>query len=931
MKTYKETLNLPATKFPMKGDLPRREPKILETWQQLSIYQKLRESRRSAKKFILHDGPPYANGDIHIGHAVNKIIKDIIIKSKGLEGLDAPYVPGWDCHGLPIELMVEKKVGKQEKKQFRQHCRTYANKQVGKQRADFIHLGVWGDWQNPYLTMDYKIEADTLRALARIIETDNLVKGDKPVHWCVDCRSALAEAEVEYQDKASPSIYVRFFIEDKNLFWQQVGGTAVQRDTPISVLIWTTTPWTLPANQAVALHPDLNYQLIELNGEQVIIAEDRVPTILACLSLESASTLASFKGKALEGLFLRHPFYQRRIPIILGEHVTLEVGTGAVHTAPGHGQEDYVVGLRYKLPLDNPVDDRGCFKADTKYFSGSHVFKANDQVIQVLKDKQVLFYQTTLTHSYPHCWRHKTPIIFRATPQWFISMDGKGIRNQALKAISAVDWVPTWGQKRIAKMVEERPDWCVSRQRSWGVPIAVFIHKETNELHPRSADFIETVAKQVEQQGVEAWFELEPETLLGEEAKHYTKVDDILDVWFDSGVTHLSVLETHEQLGVPASLYVEGSDQHRGWFQSSLLTAVAVRGEAPYLSVLTHSFVVDSSGMKMSKSKGNTVSPQHVIKTLGADILRLWVAATDYRNEMSISDEILKRTCETYRRLRNTARYLLANLDGFKPEQHALLPEDMVAIDRWAVARAGQIQTEIIAATSNYKFHLICQLLQHFCVVDMGGGYLDIVKDRIYTMPTDSQGRRSAQSAMYYMIEAMVRWLAPILSFTAEELWGFIPGPRNVSVFLNNWYELPTDSKREACLKDWQAIFQVRDVVSKEIERLREQDEIGASLEAVVEVYCENPWYTILAPLEKELHFVFISADAKLYCDSKRPSHIKETTLDGVFISVYRANYKKCARCWHLCEEVGNLFEHPELCSRCFENINGAGENRLFA
>ena len=869
MADYKDTLNLPSTEFPMRGNLAQREPKMLKRWEDMDLYQKMRDAGQGKPSFILHDGPPYANGDIHIGHAVNKVLKDIIVKSKSLSGFNAPYVPGWDCHGLPIELQVEKKKGKAGVKisadQFRQACRDYAQRQVDGQRKDFVRLGVFGDWDKPYLTMDFKTEADIIRALGKIIKAGHLHKGSKPVHWCADCGSALAEAEVEYEDKTSPAIDVRFKVLDEAAFMsscQNADGKEHSGKGPISVVIWTTTPWTLPANQAVALNPELDYAVIEVDGqygvERLLLAEALLKDAIGRYEFEEHHVVAYCKGSDLEGLKLQHPFYDREVPIILGDHVTTESGTGAVHTAPGHGQEDYVVGMRYDLPVDNPVGGNGCFLEGTELFAGEHVFKANAHVIEVLKTKGTLVHDESLRHSYPHCWRHKTPIIFRATPQWFISMDQKGLRETAMQAIKQTEWLPDWGQARIEGMVEGRPDWCISRQRTWGVPIPLFVNKQTGELHPDTERLIEEVAQKVEASSIDAWFNLEPEELLGADAENYDKVSDTLDVWFDSGVTHYAVLDSHEQLHTPADLYLEGSDQHRGWFQSSLLTSVAIRNAAPYKEVLTHGFTVDAKGQKMSKSKGNVVAPQKVVNQLGADILRLWVAATDYRGEMSVSDEILKRTADTYRRMRNTSRFLLANLHGFDLKRDMIGLDEMISLDRWAVDRASQLQQDLLSAYNSYEFHLIYQRIHNFCNVDMGSFYLDVIKDRQYTTKSDSLARRSAQSAMYHIIEALARWLAPILSFTAEEIWQAIPGERGDSVFLAHWYEFPkTTSANKLDDQFWELALEVREAVSKRLEELRVAGEIGSSLDAEVDLYCGSELYQQLELLVY-LHHIYL-------------------------------------------------------------------------
>ncbi len=943
MADYKHTLNLPKTAFPMKANLANREPNMVKQWLDMGLYDKLRAQGEGREKFILHDGPPYANGQIHIGHAVNKVLKDMIVKSKTMSGFDAPYVPGWDCHGLPIELQVEKKVGKAGHKvdaaTFRQKCREYARKQVDRQCEDFKRLGVFADWDNPYLTMDFQFEADIVRSLGRIVENGHLHKGSKPVHWCVDCGSALAEAEVEYEEKTSPAIDVRFSVLDDEAFIQRCHHVEDHEgEGPISVVIWTTTPWTLPANQAVCLNPELEYALIQCEGEhgpeRLLMAEAMIKDSMGRYEINDYRVIAYCKGSALEALALAHPLYDREVPIVLADHVTTEAGTGAVHTAPGHGQDDYVVGMRYGLKIDNPVGGDGKFLPSTELFAGEHVFKANDSVLKVLNSKGKLVRAMALRHSYPHCWRHKTPIIFRATPQWFISMDQKGLRDQSMAAIKGVQWLPDWGQARIEGMLEKRPDWCVSRQRTWGVPIALFVHKETGELHPRTQALIEQVALRIETAGVDGWFEMDARELLGDEAALYDKVSDILDVWFDSGVTHAAVLERRDGLDLPADLYLEGSDQHRGWFQSSLLTAVAMRGEAAYKSVLTHGFTVDAKGQKMSKSKGNVVAPQKVVNALGADILRLWVAGTDYRAEMTVSDEILKRAADTYRRMRNTARFLLANLNGFDPTTDALPPSEMLALDRWLIDRARGLQEEVKEAYDSYEFHHIYQKVHNFCALDLGGFYLDIIKDRQYTTQENSVARRSCQTAMYHIIEAMTRWLAPILSFTSEEIWRNIPGQRSESVFLTRWYELPHIDDDELGADFWQQVLQVRQAVKKQLEALRVAGDIGGSLDAEIDLYCGSELKTQLEKLADELRFVLITSAARVHGTTVVPQQAAHLTLesnDELWVAVAASAHNKCVRCWHHCEEVGHHAEHPELCGRCIDNVAADGEPRQFA
>ncbi|MBI5462141.1 MAG: isoleucine--tRNA ligase, partial [Gammaproteobacteria bacterium] len=943
MADYKDTLNLPNTDFPMKGNLANREPEMLAHWDSIGLYRLMREAGAGRPRFVLHDGPPYANGEIHIGHAVNKILKDIIVKSKTLSGFDAPYVPGWDCHGLPIELNVEKKVGKAGRKidhaGFRKACREYAAEQVAKQKADFIRLGVSGDWEHPYLTMDFKFEADIIRALGKIAANGHLTKGFKPVHWCTDCGSALAEAEVEYEDKTSPAIDVRFAVlDDAALLARCHVAEGGEGNGPLSVVIWTTTPWTLPANRAVALHPELDYVVVQIEGaqgvERLLLADALYKQALERYGVGEYRVIANGKGADLEGLKLQHPFYAREVPIIVGDHVTTDTGTGAVHTAPGHGQEDYVVGQRYGIEVDNPVGGDGVFLPDTELFAGKHVFSANDEVVDVLKMRGALVHEEKIRHSYPHCWRHKTPIIFRATPQWFIGMEHNGLRASALQAIQGVRWMPDWGQARIEGMVEKRPDWCISRQRTWGVPIALFVHKHSGKLHPDTSRLIEEIALSVERKGIDAWFELDVLDMLGTEAGEYDKVTDTLDVWFDSGVTHHAVLDQRSQLGRPADLYLEGSDQHRGWFQSSLMTSVAMHGTAPYRGVLTHGFTVDAKGQKMSKSKGNVVAPQKVVNNLGADILRLWVAATDYRSEMTVSDEILKRTADAYRRLRNTARFLLANLDGFNPVEHALPPERMLMLDRWVVERARQLQDDIKRAYDNYEFHLIYQRVHNFCAVDLGSFYLDVIKDRQYTCQADSVARRSAQTAMYLIVEALARWLAPILSFTADEIWSYIPGAREQSVFLETWYELPemflaseTEAQRYG-MDFWKQVMGVREVVAKELEQLRVAGGIGSSLDAEVDVYCGRELHDQLRYLDDELRFVLLTSYARVHPVATPPDNAVHFTLasgDALWVTVSPSDHAKCARCWHHREDVGSHGEHPELCGRCVENVAGSG------
>jgi isoleucyl-tRNA synthetase len=934
MSDYKDTLNLPQTAFPMKASLAQREPQRLKQWHDMDLYTKIRQVSAGRPTFILHDGPPYANGDLHLGHAVNKILKDIIVKAKTLDGFDAPYVPGWDCHGLPIELNVEKKVGKPGVKvtaaEFRKACRDYAARQVDGQRTDFIRMGVFGDWSNPYLTMDFAFEANIVRTLARIIDNGHLHQGVKPVHWCMDCGSALAEAEVEYQDKQSSAIDVAFVAVDPAAFNAACGSSYPGE---IAVPIWTTTPWTLPANMAVSLNPQLEYLLIAGKARALLVAAELAESCAQRFGLDSLQVLGRCQGAALEHQLLQHCFLDRQVPVILGDHVTTEAGTGAVHTAPAHGQDDFVVGQQYDLKVYNPVGGNGVYLPDTEYFAGQHVLKANAAIIDLLQARGVLLHHEQIQHSYPHCWRHKSPIIFRATPQWFVGMRQNGLLQQALAAVEQVQWLPEWGRARIDAMLANRPDWCISRQRTWGVPIALFVHKQTQELHPRSSELMEQVAQRMEQSGIDAWFELDAAELLGADADQYDKVTDTLDVWFDSGVTHTCVLRQREGLRAPADMYLEGSDQHRGWFQSSLLTSIGSYGEAPYKTVLTHGFTVDSDGRKMSKSIGNIIAPKTVMNDLGADILRLWVAATDYRGELAVSDEIFKRTADSYRRIRNTTRFLLSNLSGFEPATDALPFDELLSLDRWAIDRAAGLQQEIIQAYESYQFHQIYQKLHNFCANDLGGFYLDVIKDRQYTTHAGSVARRSAQTAMYHIGEALVRWVAPILSFTAEEIWENLPGQRAESVFLVQWYDgLHTLAADETLGREyWQQLINVRTAVNREMENLRAAGQLRGSLDAEVNVYASPELLAHMQALGDELRFVLITSAATLAPLEAAPADAATTDLAGLRLQVRASGDEKCERCWHRRPDVGASARHPGLCGRCIENVYADGERRRFA
>jgi len=934
-KDSKYKLNLPETTFPMRGDLAKREPAWLKEWQDKHLYQRIRKVRKGAKKFILHDGPPYANGDIHIGHAVNKILKDIIIKSKTMSGFDAPYVPGWDCHGLPIELVVEKNHGKNiDPAKFRELCREYAAEQVARQKKDFIRLGVLGDWDNPYLTMDFKTEADIMRALGDIQKNGYLYQGSKPVHWCVDCGSALAEAEVEYEDVNSPAIDVGFKVVDSDVlgkaFGLEVTGTAY-------AVIWTTTPWTLPANQAVSVNANLTYDLVKTSRGLLILAQDLAKATLERYAETDAVVLASCLGAALEKLVLQHPFDNRQVPIICGDHVTTDAGTGLVHTAAAHGNDDWLV-MKANFPNEKP---RILMGGDGKFFNSDLVEfvairgldrkEANKVIMAAMTESGALLASARLNHSFPHCWRHKTPLMQLATHQWFIGMyaqDAVGIslREYANKAVDATEFFPAWGRARLEAMIKNRPDWCVSRQRNWGVPMPFFVHKETGEPHPQTAELLEAAALLVEARGVEAWFSLDGAEFLAEHAAlnaaDYKKVTYTLDVWFDSGATHAAVLKRRPELAFPADLYLEGSDQHRGWFQSSLLTGCAIDGRAPYNALLTHGFVVDGAGHKMSKSKGNVVAPQKVMDTYGADILRLWTASTDYSGELTISDEILKRVAESYRRIRNTMKFLLANIADFDANKDLLPVSEWLEIDRYALYLTQKLQTEVLADYDRYEFHLAVQKFVSFCSEDLGGFYLDILKDRLYTAGENSPARRAAQSALHHITHCMMRLMAPILSFTANEIWQTLELEADKTVFEDVWYELPQHGLSSERISVWEAVIATRGQAAKEIEILRAASQVGSSLQAELELYLPSVTFDALNSLGDDLRFAMITSSAKVY---KVASDAEQKIL------VSPSAYKKCDRCWHYRADVGSDAEHPHICGRCVSNLFGNGEVRKYA
>ncbi|MCB4361251.1 isoleucine--tRNA ligase [Quatrionicoccus australiensis] len=929
MADYKDTLNLPDTAFPMRGDLPKREPQWVALWQEKKLYQRIREICAGRPRFVLHDGPPYANGDIHIGHAVNKILKDIIVRSKTLSGFDAPYVPGWDCHGLPIEHQIEKLHGKAiPADKVRELSRAYAGEQVERQKKDFIRLGVLGDWDNPYLTMNFAAEAGEIRALGKILERGYLYQGLKPVNWCLDCGSALAEAEVEHEDKTSPAIDVAFEVHENHAAKLAAAFGLTHLRSPAFAVIWTTTPWTLPANEAVSVHPELTYDLVETAKGALILVHELAESALKRYELEG-TVIASTTGDKLDQILLKHPFQPRDVAIICGKHVTTEAGTGLVHTAPAHGVDDYNVGRQYGLPVNNPVGNDGRFIStvpalSTGELAGKTVWEANPLVLAELAASGRLLHEEKIRHSYPHCWRHKTPIIFRATTQWFIGMDRKQDENApslrwiAERAVDETQFFPAWGRARLEGMMKTRPDWCVSRQRNWGVPIPFFLHKETGQPHPRTAELVELVAQRVEKAGIEAWFSLDAAELLGAEAEQYVKMKDTLDVWFDSGTTHWHVLRgTHAaDLAYVADLYLEGSDQHRGWFQSSLLSGCAIDGQAPYKALLTHGFVVDGKGHKMSKSKGNVIAPQQVSDKMGAEILRLWTASTDYSGELTISDEILKRVVEGYRRIRNTLRFLLANVSDFDAAADMLPVEEWLEIDRYALALTRELQESCRADYDKYEFHRVVQALQTFCSEDLGGFYLDILKDRLYTTAPKSQARRSAQSALWHITQAFTRLLAPIASFTAEEVWSVLTGKADDSIMFQLWHDLPALANEGELLAKWAIVRAVRADVTKALEEQREAGKIGSALQAAVEIRCAGEKYEALAALGDDLKFVLICSSTVLVRDE----------AEQVVASPLA--HAKCERCWHVRDDVGADPAHPGLCGRCVSNLHGAGEAR---
>ena len=927
---YKKTLNLPATEFPMKANLAKREPEQLKYWEESRLYEKIRSASKGSELFILHDGPPYANGYIHIGTALNKILKDIIVRSRQMDGFDAVYVPGWDCHGLPIEHNVDKELGEKKKDlsmaQVRKLCRSYAEKFIDIQREEFKRLGVMGEWENPYLTMNYAYEATIARECGKFALNGSLFRSKKPIYWCSTCQTALAEAEVEYHDETSPSIFVKFPLQDDI-------STEVKEvlDKKVFVVIWTTTPWTIPANMAIAFHPDFEYVAVDVgNNEVFIMAGELVESCMSAFGITDYKILADIDPKMLERKRCMHPLYNRESILILADHVTLEAGTGCVHTAPGHGREDYEVSLRYDIDVYSPIDDKGCFTKDVKFFSGQFVFDANKNVSAKLQEAGALISEETIEHSYPHCWRCKEPVIFRATPQWFISMEKTGLRKKTLEEIDKVEWIPSWGKERIYSMIENRPDWCVSRQRAWGVPITVFYCDKCEALHINQ-EIIDSICTAFEKHGADIWFEKDTDEFLPEGAvcekcgnTSFVKETDILDVWFDSGVSHAAVLEQRSYLRWPADLYLEGSDQHRGWFHSSILTAVGTRGAAPYKAVLTHGYVVDAHGKKMSKSLGNIVAPSEVIDKYGAEILRLWVSASDYRDDIRISEKFLKQLSDAYRRIRNTCRFLLGNLADFNPEKDSVSYKLMPDIDRFALHRLSELIEKTRKAYDTYEFHLVYHALYNYCTLDLSAFYLDILKDRLYTSPPKSKERRSAQTVMYSMLDSMVRLMAPILSFTAEEIWSFMPEQKKKeeSVHLASLPEVNENRKDENLAEKWNRLLEIRSEVTKALEEARAKKIIGHPLDAAVTISCSKEMNDILYSYADDLKSIFIVSKASLVDGERFSDAYESSEIEGLSVKVEIAEGDKCERCWMHEPSVGRNSDHPAICDRCRQALD---------
>jgi isoleucyl-tRNA synthetase len=923
---YKETLNLPKTDFPMKGNLPHREPEILKKWDEKSVYHRNLEQSENKKQYILHDGPPYANGDIHIGHAVNKILKDFIIKSKIMSGYHVPFIPGWDCHGLPIELQVEKKYGKAKfrdnPKGFILACREFAEKQIKKQKEDFIRLGIFGTWDKPYTSMDKEIESEIVNSLSKMIKNGHIYYGSKPVHWCIESSSALAEAEVEYKDITSHAVCVNFkVLNKKDISLHE----KLDKDFDVYIPIWTTTPWTLPANRAVALSSSIDYSFVKIKDRYLILAKNLIASVMDKSNISNYEILFSIDNEDFSKLELQHPFYDFKVPAIIADHVTDENGTGAVHIAPGHGTDDYLAGKKYNLEIYNPVDDYGRFYESLPIFGGKKIRECNDEIIELLKENKSLLFSENYEHSYPHCWRYKTPLIFRATPQWFMSMDNSGLRKSIQKEIPIINWLPSWGQDRIFNMIEGRPDWCLSRQRNWGVPLPLFLHKESNELHPDTQTILNKASEIIKDGNIEAWIDYDKK-LLVKDIESYTEVKDTLDVWFDSGVTHQSVLK-NRGIEEAADLYLEGSDQHRGWFQSSLITSHAMFGKSPYKNVLTHGFVVDKDGQKMSKSIGNIISPQKIIKDKGADILRLWVAMTDYSKEMTISDEIIKRVSESYRRIRNTSKFLLSNISDYDGTEIDL--DNMVQIDKWIIHKAKKLNIQIQKDYSEFKFHKLIQDIINFCTLELGGYYLDIIKDRLYTSKSDGLSRRSAQKTCHILISYLNSWIAPILTFTAEEIYSKMPNAKD-SIYLTEWFDIDF-SMDDHEIDIYDSLYSIKPFVSRMIEEARNDNKVGSSLECKLDLICNDKLYQNINNISDELKFVFIVSECTLRLGNENDSYSIDKNPYKLSISISKSQNNKCERCWHLNETVGTIEDHPTICRRCFDNVYGDGECRKFA
>jgi len=918
---YRDTLNLPDTDFSMKAGLSRKEPDILSFWERIDLYEKIRQKYEGKELFLLHDGPPYANGSIHLGHSVNKVLKDITIKSKTLQGLNAPFVPGWDCHGLPIELNVEKKHGKnsdlvKNKESFQKACKEYAETQINNQLDDFKRLGVLGDWKNPYKSLDANFEADVVRALGKIFDAGHIEKGEKPVHWCQDCGSALAEAEVEYKDKTSKSIDVSFEADKKSLS-KLKEIFKINEPESISFAIWTTTPWTIPSNVAVCINAELDYSIINVDNRYIVIASKMINSCLKRWG-KKGREISKVSGKLISDIQLHHPFLDRKSVLLHGDHVTTETGTGCVHTAPAHGIDDHLICKKNNIKVIKAINSLGFFKDEIDFLKGLPAIKADPLVINKLDETKSLINLGDYNHSYPHCWRHKTPLIFTSTPQWFISMDKNNLLNETKESINDVNWEPSWGLQRIESMLEDRPDWCISRQRNWGVPITLVVQKETGEIHPDQSKLFQSFANEIQKNGISVWDKLELKDFIPD-SDNYIKIKDSLDVWFDSGVTHYAVSSKHFDDNIVADLYLEGSDQHRGWFQSSLLTSIAMKGSAPYKSVLTHGFVVDENGRKQSKSLGNVVSPQKVWDSLGADILRLWVASTDFRSEMVASDEILKQTSDQYRRIRNTFRFILGNINEFSSKDKINF-NDQVELDKWIIIEANKLQEKVLNLYNSYSYHKAIQSIHNFCVNELGGIYLDIVKDRLYTSKTDSLARRSCQTSLEELLNVLIRLIAPILSYTAEEIWQSSPNLKDQeeSIFLTNFINNKNKNSVKINDQEWIRLFEIKDSVNQFIEQSRNDNKLKGSLDAVVNIEANESDFSILEKLGNELHFLFISSEVNI---KKGPS---------LNITITNSEHDKCTRCWHRDVSVGKSDIYKEICQRCITNVSEDGEQRSF-